>query len=74
MSQCESSCEFGINMLLTDVLAVVQQLADLVTNLTVWELNIFLGVANIVHEGQEVIISDIELNYLLAHAQGRSQG
>lgn len=49
--------------ILTDVLSVVKHLADLVANLAVWELDIILGAAGIVHEGKEVIIGNIELEH-----------
>jgi hypothetical protein len=48
-------------LLLTDVLAIVEHLPDLVANFAVWELDVILGVASIVHEREEVIIGDIEL-------------
>jgi hypothetical protein len=46
---------------LTDVLAVVKHLLDLLADLTIGNLDIILGVAGIVHKGKEVIIGDIQL-------------
>lgn len=47
----------------TDVLSfVLEELLDLVTGLAIWDLDIVLGSTSVVvHEGEEVIISDIEL-------------
>ena len=49
-------------MVLTDVLLLnLEELLDLVANLTVRELDIILGVAVVVHEGEEAIVGDVEL-------------
>ena len=54
---------------LTGVLAVVlEELLDLVAGLSIWDLDIVLGGSIIVHEGEETIISDVELVDVLAHA------
>lgn len=46
----------------TGVLALLlEELLDLVANLTVWDLDIVLGVTTVGHEGQEAIIGDVEL-------------
>lgn len=42
---------------------LVEHLVDLITELTVGELDIVLGGAIIGHQGEETIISDIELRY-----------
>jgi hypothetical protein len=47
--------------LLTDVLAIVEHLLDLLADLTIGDLDIVFGVAGIVHQGKEVIIGDIQL-------------
>lgn len=47
---------------LTGVLAVfLEELLDLVTDITIWNLDIVLGGAVVVHEGEETVVSDIEL-------------
>lgn len=50
---------------LTGVLLVLgEELLDLVTSFTVWDLDVVLGVTVVGHEGKETIISDIELHTL----------
>lgn len=47
---------------LTAVLALlVEHLVDSLTNLTLGDLDIVLGVTGLVHEGEEAIVSDIKL-------------
>lgn len=47
---------------LTGVLALLsEELGDLVTNFTVGELDVVLGGAVIVHEGEETVVSDVDL-------------
>jgi hypothetical protein len=48
--------------LLTDVLLLLtEHLEDTVTDITIGELDIVLGVTVILHQGQEVIIGDVQL-------------
>lgn len=48
--------------LLTGVFALVgEQLADLLTDFTVGNLDVVLGVAKIVHEGEETVVTDVQL-------------
>jgi len=48
--------------LLTDVLLLLtEHLEDTGTDLTLGELDIVLGVTVILHQGQEVIIGDVQL-------------
>lgn len=49
--------------LLTDVLLLLtEHLNDTGTDLTLGELDVVLGVTVVLHQGQEVIVSDIELD------------
>jgi len=43
-----------------------EELLDLVTNLTIWNLNIILGLTIIGHQGKETIVGDIKKLVLLA--------
>jgi hypothetical protein len=46
----------------TDVLLLLtEHLEDTVTDITIGELDIVLGVTVILHQGQEVIIGDVQL-------------
>jgi hypothetical protein len=50
---------------LTSVLAVLlEELLNLVTDLTIWDLDIVLGGAVVVHEGEKIVIGDVELEYV----------
>ena len=56
---------------LTGVLAVLgEQLADLVANLAVGELDVVLGGAVVGHEGEETVIGNIELGRISADGDG----
>lgn len=47
---------------LTGVLLLLgEELADLVANLTVGDLDVVLGVAIVLHQGQEVVVGDVKL-------------
>lgn len=49
-------------MFLTGVLAVLaEELVDLVANLAIGDLDIVLGGAIVGHEGEETIVSNVEL-------------
>jgi hypothetical protein len=51
-------------MRLTGVLAIVgEELGDLVTNLTIGNLDVVLGGAIIGHEGEETIVGNVELTH-----------
>lgn len=43
------------------LLLLLEELVDLVTDFTVGELDIVLGVAVVVHEGEETIVGDVKL-------------
>lgn len=59
---------------LTGVLLLLgEELADLLANLTIGDLDIVLGVAVIGHQGQEVIIGDVELP-IFALEQSQKKG
>lgn len=62
--------------LLTGVLLVnLEELVDLVANLTVGHLDVVLGVTIIVHEGEEAIVGDVELlRILVSFAFGNGRG
>ena len=48
--------------MLTSVLPILgEELGDLVTNLTIRDLDVLLGLARVGHEGQEAIVGDVEL-------------
>ena len=52
--------------LLTGVLLLLlEELGDLLANLVVGQRNIVLGVTVIGHEGEEAVVGDVELEYLL---------
>lgn len=51
-------------MLTGVLLLLLEQLVDLVANLTVWDLDIILGVTVVVHEGEETIVGDVELHHV----------
>lgn len=54
-------------IVLTGVLAILSEhLVDLVTDLTVWDLDVVLGGAVLRHEGEETVVSNVELNELSA--------
>jgi hypothetical protein len=56
------SCGCGTGIRLTGVLALLgEKLVNLVANLAVGDLNIVLGVAGVGHEGEEAVVSDVEL-------------
>ena len=50
----------GILLLLTE------ELVDLFTNLTLWNLDIILGGTVLGHEGEKAVVGDVELAELLA--------
>jgi hypothetical protein len=61
-SGCVSFVNDTWKMKRTAILAILlEHLLDLVANLTLGNLDIVLGAAVVVHEGQEAVISDIEL-------------
>jgi hypothetical protein len=66
----------GFQIVLTDVLLLItEHLDDALTELVVGDLDIILGVTVILHEGEEVIVGDVELERkrVSLHAQeGRS--
>jgi hypothetical protein len=52
--------------MLTGILLIgLEELLDLLANLSIWELNIVLDGAVVRHEGQEAVICDIELVLVL---------
>ena len=52
--------------LLTGVLLLLlEELGDLLANIVVGQRNIILGVTVISHEGEEAVVGDVELEYLL---------
>lgn len=48
-------------LLTGNLLVNLEQLVDLLANLSIGDLDIVLGVAIIVHEGEEAIVGDIDL-------------
>jgi hypothetical protein len=50
-------------MLTGVLLLLLEQLVDLVTDLALWNLDIILGVAVLLHEGKETIIGNVELSH-----------
>lgn len=49
-------------MLLTAVLLlVVEHAADTVANLTLGDLDVVLGVTGLIHQGKEVVVSNVKL-------------
>lgn len=58
---------------LTGVLLVnLEELVDLLTNLTVGHADIVLGVTVVVHEGEEAIVRDVELQKCVNKSQAPS--
>ena len=56
--------------MLTGVLLIFpEKLLDLVTDLAVWHFDIILGVTVIGHQGQEIIIGNVELRDFLATSE-----
>lgn len=52
---------------LTDVLALInEELVDLVTNLTIGELDVVLGGAVVRHEGKETILRNVDLRCIVS--------
>jgi hypothetical protein len=59
---------------LTGVLSILlEELLDLVTNFTIWNLDIVLGGAVVVHEGEEAVVSDIKLAQSISASDLRSR-
>lgn len=48
-------------LLTGDLLVDLEQLVDLLANLTIGDFDIVLGVAIVVHEGKETIVRDVDL-------------
>ena len=56
--------------MLTGILLIgLEELLDLLTDLSIWELDIVLDAAVVRHEGQKAVISDIELVLVLVWTQ-----
>jgi len=45
------------------LLLVLEELVDLLANLALRDLDIVLGVTVVVHEGEETVVSDVELRF-----------
>lgn len=60
----QSGCHnayWEVTLLTGDLLLNLEQLVNLLANLSIGDLDIVLGVAIIVHEGEETIVGDIDL-------------
>lgn len=58
---CTAFLFTGVCRLTGVLLLLGEKLADLVANLAVGNLDIVLGVAVVLHQGQEVVVGDVEL-------------
>lgn len=53
---------FLLGWLLTGILALVgEQLGDLLTDFTLGDFDVVLGVTGVIHQGEETVVADVQL-------------